>query len=165
MSENMFKITIEGPGMNVNKELPESKVLQVLAIAFPSTSSQPPSADAMQTPDGASQGTNPSQSAKLKQAEMAISEFLADLKIGNNAEKIAAVVLYLKEQRDQPLTSRDELPNWFQKAGEAIPKNITRDLATAVKQRLVAEDHTSAGHYYVTGTGEKALRSSEKSSS
>ena len=96
---------------------------------------------------------------------MAIGEFLADLNIDNNADRIAAIALYLKEQLDQPLISRDELPSWFQRAGETIPKNLVRDLTTAIKQKVVAEDHTSAGHYYITGTGEKKLRSTDKSSS
>lgn len=162
MSENTFKVSIKGPGMDVEKDVSEDKALQVLSVAF-SASPQAPDAHVPRTEPEKSTPTDTKRDVQPKQSALAIGEFMSELKIDNNPERIAAIALYLKEQLDQQFITRDELPGWFQKAGEAAPKNITRDVAAAVKQRVIAEDHNNSGQYYVTGTGEKKLKSQEKS--
>ncbi|MDP9200534.1 MAG: hypothetical protein M3P26_01195 [Gemmatimonadota bacterium] len=87
-----------------------------------------------------------------------IGEFISDLNVKNNAERIAAIALFMDEQQDQRLVPKEDFPSWFQRSGEAPPKNLIRDLQTAVARRLVSEDHSKAGYYFVTKTGTDLLR-------
>ena len=49
---------------------------------------------------------------------------MAELNINNNVERIAAVALYLKDVQGSNRIDKDEITDWFQKAGLATPKNL-----------------------------------------
>ena len=55
----------------------------------------------------------------------------------------------------------DEAGALFQRAGEVPPKNTSRDVNTAVKKRLIAEDAGNPGCYRITKTGEKSISRTE----
>lgn len=93
--------------------------------------------------------------------QMSLAEYLDDANPGNNFERIAAVALYHREVLGQARVPRDDIPKWFQRAGRAVPKNLSRDIRYALKRGLIAEDHAEADKYYVTRKGEELLRSSE----
>jgi hypothetical protein len=83
---------------------------------------------------------------------------MSELVINSNDERIAAIALYLREIDHQSQVTKEELPGWFQRAGEAAPANPTRDLKRAVSNKLLAEDTNTADSYYVISTGANKLR-------
>lgn len=161
MPDKEFKLRIEGPGVDVSQDLNRKQVLQVLSIAF-GDGSEPEinNQNLAEEHSGGDKGGNLDE-GKASSANVSIGEFMADLQVNSNTDRIAAVALYSRDQLSTPQITKDDIPDWFKKAGEAAPKNLPRDLSNAVKRRLIAEDHTDSGHYYVTATGERTLRNSK----
>lgn len=144
MSEKPFKVLVQGPGMSIEREIGEGVLPRLLSLLI---------GDAAQ--EAASSGA---PGAVQREGGTSVGEFLSDLNISSNPERIAGIALFAREVLGRDRIQRDELPEWFQRAGQPAPKNLLRDLKTAVAQRLIAEDHTRAGEYLVTDTGTKTLR-------
>lgn len=162
MPDKEFKLEIKGPGVNISQDLDGKQVLRVLSIAF-GDGSEPEINNQNLAQGGSSGGKEGAGSSETEatSANVSIGEFMADLQISSNIDRIAAVALYLREQLNKPQITKDDVPDWFKRAGEAAPKNLARDLSNAVRRKLIAEDPNNPGHYYVTATGEKNLRNSK----
>lgn len=159
MTDGDYKITIEGPETKVSRavdeEVANSILTQLLGGGSPFTS----------TGQGTStkntrEGNKESESSQTPNS-VPVNEFMAGLNIDNNVDRIAAVALYLRDQLGQRSMNKDEIANWFQKSGQAAPKNLPRDIQSAVKKNLIAEDNNEGGQYFVTNTGENALRNTD----
>jgi hypothetical protein len=144
MSEKPFKITVEGPGISIAREVAESVLPRLMALLVI------PDSAGVAEPHIGRQGGSVSATS--------IGEFLSELNIRSNPERIAGVALFLRETMGRDTVSKDDLPTWFQRAGQPAPKNIHRDIKDAVAQRLIAEDHAHAGEFLVTDTGVRVLR-------
>lgn len=153
MSENIYSVKIDGPGMEFSREVNESQVLQILAVSL----GQDLSSEMRQTSDAAPQMADESIVTKRKSPSVTVGEFISTLEVSNNPERIAAIVLFLQEHHNKQLVSKDVLPEWFQRAGATVPANLSRDLGKAVKRNLIAEDHQKSYHYFVTNTGKQYL--------
>ena len=161
MAGEPYKITIEGPGISVTREVEEKTAFSILSIALGNKSGSgltEQEASISETNTGDEKST---PSSETTTNDVSIGEFMADLKIGNNVERIAAVALYLKDVQGSNRMKKDEVTDWFQKAGLVAPKNLPRDIQSAVKKRLIAEDNNDSERYFVTQTGERTLRATD----
>jgi hypothetical protein len=145
MSEKVFKVKVQGPGISIEREVAEMALARLLPLLL--------LPDSPMTPEDL-----PSSSDQRTASNITIGEFLSDLNIRSNPERIAGIALFLREALDRETVARDELPAWFQRAGQPAPKNLIRDVKAAVAQRLIAEDHARGGEYLVTETGVRTLR-------
>jgi hypothetical protein len=82
-----------------------------------------------------------------------LREFLAESRASTNAVKITALGRYVCHYEGKENFSNDDIKEGFRRAREAIPKNISRDIGTAIKANLIAEAPGKAGRYYVTQKG------------
>lgn len=156
MSDQIFKVTVKGPGTEISRDVEEKQALEILSIALGtkqefSTESESPSEAAEENVEGNKNTTS----------DLSVGEFIADLNIQSNDDRIAAIALFLEEHHDQPHFTKDELSTWFQRVGEKSPSNVPRDLNKAVKNRMIAQDTDDPDYYYVTNTGKEKLRNSE----
>jgi hypothetical protein len=149
--EHEYEVKLDGPGMQVAQKLSRDKALGVLAVLMGTT-----------TPQGgfASGGSQIGREARPDDMSVTIGEFISELNVRNNAERLAAIALYLGDEGGQKLVPKDDFPRLFQQSGEVPPKNLTRDLQIAVARRLLGEDHSKAGYFFVTKTGRNLLRGS-----
>ena len=88
---------------------------------------------------------------------LTVGEYIESVGARKNPEKIVAIGRYLRDRRDQPEFTRDDLRLMFREAHEALPGNLGRDVATTLSQRWIAEESGRKGRYYVTKTGNDAL--------
>ncbi len=76
---------------------------------------------------------------------------------GRNPDKILAIGDYMLECEGAEDFGRVEVKSRFRTAGEAMPKNFTRDFGWALKNGWIAEDPNKPDRFYVTRTGKTAL--------
>lgn len=157
LSEATYTVHLKGPGIEVQREVDEGKVLQIMAIVLNSVTSSPELDRGTPTARIAERKSSGS-SDQAEQPDVSIGEFLAELSISSNLERIAGIALYAKEKLGRSRITKDDALTWFQKAGEPAPKNIHRDFRKAIEQKILAEDHTESGQYYLTATGLNRLR-------
>lgn len=146
-----FSVRVSGPGVEVTRDVDQTTAFQVLSVLMgisPTKRSMPV------------RGVTPDSDEVTDTDDMTIGEFLSELNISNNAERIAGIALFQNERQGERLVAKEDLPSLFQRSGEAPPKNLTRDLRVAITRRLVSEDHAKAGHYFVTKSGTDLLRKS-----
>ncbi|MGH7879905.1 MAG: hypothetical protein ACREQD_10470, partial [Candidatus Binataceae bacterium] len=72
-----------------------------------------------------------------------------------NPSKITALGLYLRAQETESFTSRN-IRDLFVAAGEAAPKNLSRDINRAIQAGWLASRPDQTDAYYITNRGEGA---------
>lgn len=160
MADGAFKVTVQGPDINVTREVSEGLALRIVSLAIGSGSeSAAPERSATTESSTSPNAVAPAQSGQEATPE-SVGEFMSELNINGNSERIAAIALYLRDTKGQPQVTKEELPEWFQRAGEVAPGNLTRDLKKAISDKLLAEDTNTEDSYYVTSTGVNKLRNS-----
>lgn len=147
-----YTVKVSGPGLEMTQDVDQGLARRVVGVLMGWATGT--TAERQRTEPKAGVENN------VLGTDVAIGEFISDLNITNNAERIAAIALYMSEQCGERLVAREVFPAWFQRSGEAPPKNFVRDLKTAVSRKLVSEDHSRAGYYFVTKTGIDRLRGS-----
>lgn len=164
---NTYKITIEGAGLSlareVAKEIGEQVVVLLLTGASPAAQptarhSTPPAHVPHQGHHalGASSAT-PHSGAH---PEVSIREFLDSCAPKRVPDKIAAIGMYLKTHGQQSDFDKNDLISQFESAAESVPKNITRDLKWTLKTGWIALKNGSKDRFYVTNTGKSAVEQS-----
>lgn len=157
MSEQEYTVTIDGPGLRFSQAIDGNTAVEIMARAMnggdvgPVGSLRP--VDYLDT----------EHEVPVSDGPVAISEFLAELDTPGYAEKIAGIILFGREHLDRKRMAIADLPHWFQQAGQSPPTNLPRDVRTAVRKKLISEDTTHAGEYFVTQTGVVALRQTDSS--
>lgn len=151
LDQKSYQLTIEGDNFSFQREINDQQLINVMSEALGQST---PSQRGGHTPVGAS----PAKSRHNGAGQVSVGEFLEELSIKNNSERIAGILFYLKEHEGLETVNRAQIPGWFQKAGQPPPKNFPRDLNKAVSTSIISEDLGKAGHYYVTTKGKKLLR-------
>lgn len=145
-TEPTYSLTLEGNGVTVKRDVPESVARTITALvmggATPSSAPGIPAAGVTALPGAGRQS---------------IREYLNEVGPKRNADTITAIAAYLKEMGQETFT-RDQVKDYFRKAGEPIPGNYNRDFTDALATGWIAEDHTNAGNYYITASGETAMK-------
>jgi hypothetical protein len=98
------------------------------------------------------QGDSPSPSNLKKDP---LSKVIARDEIKGNAEIVTAIIAWAKDRDDKnSLTKADIETYWKDKTNEKVPKNLSRDIAAAVKKGYL---DGSEGNYRVLGYGRREL--------
>jgi hypothetical protein len=153
-----FKVSIKGPGINVEREVPEAQA-NALLVALLTGKPPAPSGDPSHPPASkanASTGGAPGALTTDVEAD-SLAGYLAAANARTGPEKITCIGAYLKKYEKVESFDRSALEERFPAAGESVPKNLPRDLKEAVRRGWIASKVGEAGTYYVTGSGLKAI--------
>lgn len=138
-----YKLKLEGDGVTVNREIPETVALEILAAVMGGS----PTPRAGRVPArGGSAGRGPS-----------LREHFDDVEPKRNPDKILAIAYFLKEQRGVDSFSPDDIKREFKGAGEPVPGNWARDWRWTIQNGWIAADSEDPESFWVTGKGEKAV--------
>jgi hypothetical protein len=86
-------------------------------------------------------------------------EFLTASRATTNAEQITALGHYMCDHEAKDDFSNDDIRESFRRAREGIPKNIPRDVGTAIKSGWLHEAPGKSGRYYLTNAGMQLVQS------
>ncbi len=163
MTENStYKISIEGAGLSLEREVPKDIGEQVVVLLLTGTAAVPQAAQpatgaglptptmAQRTHTAPPQKTNP-------HPDTSIREFLDSSGAKRVPDKITAIGQYLKTHNHQMDFDKNDLILHFESAAEAVPKNISRDLKWTLKAGWIALKSGSKDRYYVTNSGKTAV--------
>lgn len=89
---------------------------------------------------------------------LSVREFLQQHEAKRIPDQIASIALYLKEHNNSPVFTKKDLVKGFEDAQEPVPKNLPRDVAWTVKIGWIAPKTGQRNSYYLTGTGEAAVK-------
>ena len=149
-----YKVSIKGPGINVDRGVSEAQASQLLIALL--TGRAPATTSAAH---GLRESKLSSDASVQSIDSDSIAEYLGATSAKISPEKIAAIGSFLKHRRNKTSFNRDDLEASFLEAAESIPKNLPRDIKNAVRSRWIAPKPGEKGVYYVTGTGFKAVNS------
>jgi hypothetical protein len=90
---------------------------------------------------------------------VSLGEFLAESRATTNAEQITALGHYICHHEAKDDFSKGDITEGFRRAREGIPKNLPRDVGTAIKSGWIHEAPGKSGRYYVTNTGVQLVQS------
>ncbi len=149
-----YSLTVTGRGVTVKRTITDDQLVTVLGIVLGGTpmvaNTMAPTAMTGLRTQGSSRGSG--------RPAVALREFLNQAAPKTFPQKLVVLALYQRESQGKDFTGRDEFKALLQRAGEGIPKNLGRDISNAVKAGWLEEDHEELGRYYVTRTGEEAVR-------
>lgn len=160
MSEvQTYKIKIEGAGLSVDREVPKDIGDQIVVLLLTGRRTQ----ETNGTDQSGAQGPGASGSQIRYKApdsvvDMSIREFLDDRQAKRVPDKIAAIGVYLRDHREQPSFTREDLVNNFEDAADPVPKNIARDIKWTLKAGWIAQRTGQKDLYYVTQSGNNAVQ-------
>jgi len=152
-----YRIRVDGDGLTLDIHVGSALAGSILQLAMGGGSATP----AASPQGGIAREIAPSTVAPPQppagRPELTLGEYLAESEAKTNVDKITAVGEYLAEHSNQPNFTLDDVRAQLLAIREDVPKNLHRDMASAAKARYIAEDTSSKGSYYVTGTGRTAI--------
>src|SRR5437016_8254406 len=136
-----FALTLVGDGISIEKKVDRQTAMAVVAAVL--TGGAAVAAVERMEPDD------------RPRAKLALSprEFLNESRASTNAEQITALGHYICHHEGKENFSNGDLRDAFRRAHEVIPKNIPRDVGSAIKAGCIHEAPGKSGRYYVTNTG------------
>lgn len=146
-SDGAFKITVEGDGLSITREIDASALRRVLHVIL--GGNDVPEA----SPDGGAVGAQDSSS----RPEVSLREYLTASGAKRHPDRIVAIGHYIEVHEGRAGFSRDDIKARFRSAGEAPPGNFPRDFAIALKSGWIAQDAKNPGQLYVTRSGQAAI--------
>lgn len=146
----IYKLTLKGDGVTIDKEVAEETARQVVALVMGGAA---PAHSAAPARNHSQQGG----SAVLREGKSP-REYLDEVGAKKNPELITAIGQMLFEQGIESFNSSD-LKAQFRGAGEVTPANLGRDIRTAQSSGWIAADPSNAMHFYVTDAGRRAIAS------
>lgn len=142
-----FALKLVGEGINIDKKVNKKVAMAVFAALFGGGAAAVP-AEPAETDDRPR--TKPALSPR---------EFLTESGASNNAKKITALGHYMRDHEAKENFSKEDIKESFRRAHEAIPKNLPRDVGTAIESGWIHEAPGKAGRYYITNTGMQLVES------
>jgi hypothetical protein len=148
--EREYDLTLKGAGVTIERRIPESLALSVVALVMGGV----PASNPLRRPASV-------QGLAIRPAVVGqgvtVGEFMTAVEAKRNPDKILAFGAFISDELSRPTFTRDEVRSMFQQAAEPLPANFHRDFTWAVSNRWLGEQVGTPGAYYVTGTGRKAL--------
>jgi hypothetical protein len=136
-----FALTLTGDGISIEKRVSKEVALAVVAAVL---GNGPTPATAAHRDTDQRRVFGPASSPR---------EFLRESHASTNPQKIATFGYYVCQHEAKENFSTEDLKEQFRKAHEVIPRNVSRDLGTAIKMGWVHEVPDKRGRYYMTNTG------------
>jgi hypothetical protein len=147
-SADPFRVTLHGPGVQVDKQIDQAAALAILRVALGDMNV---SASTVEPPKGA-------EAAEKQRPRLSLREYLDSVDARSNPEKITAFGSYLRGHAGQEDFTREDIKASFRSAGETLPANLPRDFGSAAQNGWIAEDPAKGGRFYVTRKGEEAVK-------
>jgi hypothetical protein len=147
-TEKGFRLKLTGEGMNLDRAVAPDIAQHIVALVLGGSAPAGSELQSALRPPGS--GTD--------RATLSVREFLEQSQAKRIPEQIATIGLYLKTHNNAAVFSRKDLIKGFEDAQEPVPKNLPRDAAWAVKIGWIAPKSGQKNSYYLTGTGEAAVR-------
>jgi len=145
-----YKLTLEGGGLKVNREVDEAVALQVLAAVMGGGGISPT------VLSGGTRSAQPSQSRTQTGSLLSLREHMDEFEPKRNPDKILAIAAYLTDTREMETFTPDEVKREFKNASEPVPANYSRDWNWTVANGWIAKSD-EPGEFYVTLKGRDAL--------
>jgi hypothetical protein len=140
-----FALTLVGDGISIEKRVNKQVAMAVVAAVLGNG------------PTAVAGGHRNADQRPLSRLASSPREFLTDSGATNNPQKIVTLGYYICQNEESENFSNDDLREHFRKAHEAIPKNISRDLGSAIKAGWIHETPGKTGRYYITNTGRRLV--------
>lgn len=150
MSSENFTVKVTGPGVSIEQEITKQLAQQIIAALF---SGGMKTSQATFDQEGSLRGI----SDKDDGIELSIREFVDKYEPKRKVDFIATFGLFLKEHRNQPIFTREDLISCFEDSGESVPANLSRDIEWAISAGLIATKNGFKDQYYVTQSGKVAI--------
>ena len=99
----------------------------------------------------------PGQPAGGVDEDLSMSEYTSTHNAARNIEKITAIGEFLKIHRGKTTFTNEDIVSGFEEAGDAVPKNLARDMVWAKKVGWIAPKTGADGEYFVTTSGRTAI--------
>ncbi len=141
------RIEITGPGLSVTRSLPMQRLpalLDYLLRQEQEPSSAPP------TPGPAAEDTPAADSWR-----QGLRAYYDDKRPATNPERIAVLGRFVEVAEGRTSFSKEELRHRFLSAEVPLPRNFSRDFATAVRRGYLVA--LSDGYSYLVGSGVRRL--------
>ncbi len=156
MSEDTnYKITIEGPGVEITREVSEEiwQKAIVLTLTGASTIDNSASQRAQET------GDTRVECAKeaIDMPKISIGEFISEHNATRYPDKIVAIGCYIYEYRGKERFTGDDIKSLFVEAAEKVSRNIARDIRWTLSNNWIAMDPNTKS-FYVTQKGFSAVK-------
>lgn len=152
----MYKVTVEGPGMNLEREVtPEvgDQVAVMLLKAGIVKDSDPRTAAVAPVVEEAAP-----QTPVADKQSLSIREYLLNHEPKRMIDKIVAMGAYLTEYRGKKYFSSNDILALFEEAAEKPPGNFARDLKWSRSAGWIAPRQNVKGEYFVTHLGMEAVK-------
>jgi len=144
---NVYTLKLNGPGIDLDKEINEETLNRVMGVLFRSS------------------GNSDFQHVELNQVpraatheDMTLREFINDVEPSTKPRMITTIAYYLFEHEGKSHFRKEDIKERFAEAKEQMPANFDRDLSAAIKHGWVTEDRNNPKTYYITRTGIKSVR-------
>jgi hypothetical protein len=144
---NLYTLKLNGPGIDLDKEITEETLNKVMGVLFESPR-DPHSRqlESTQVPHAATQ------------EDMTLREFINDVEPSTKPRMITTIAYYLFEHEGKSHFRKEDIKERFAEAKEQMPANFDRDLSAAMKHGWLTEDRNNPKTYYITRTGIKSVR-------
>src|SRR5262245_9402684 len=129
-SSDPFRVTLHGPGVQVDKQVEQAAALAILRVALGDMNVNGATTE---SPKGA-------ETLEKQRPRLSLREYLDSVDASSNPEKITAFGSYLRDHMGQEDFTRDDIKASFRSAGESLPANIPRDFGSAAQNGWIAED-------------------------
>jgi hypothetical protein len=164
MTDSEYSIRLEGQGLTVDQQVTKEVALTILNLVMGGSAAHPgPTvAAAAPVPPAHVPPPAPEADASIPVVEShgtskSVGEFVDEVEAKRNPDKIVAMGVWLKGLGEDRFTS-DRIKPLFQAAGEPTPANFARDWRWAVTAKWIAQSHDDPKSFYVTASGEKAVK-------
>lgn len=141
------KIHIEGEGLSFDGSTTFSKAAQIIAFVKGSVNESAPEGSA----------TRPPVLMPVVNPGMSPRQVLVEANAKTNPQKLTALGKYLCDKYQRTTFSLSEAVEMIKRAGESMPRNLSRDLKAAVMLDYIYEDTENKGEYFLTDKARSAV--------
>jgi hypothetical protein len=160
MSDETYKVSIKGPGLALERQVPKTISDQLVVLLLTGNPSRVITSPAG-TPAGAGNRhvttASPGDTGKGVEQDLSIREYLDSTNAKRVPDKITAIGAYLAQGGRADFTKAD-LVSSFEAASESVPKNLGRDLRWTSKAAWIAARTGKKDTWYVTKSGHEAIK-------
>jgi hypothetical protein len=147
-SQEKYRVKVEGPGLNLDREISPEVVGKIVMLIIAGSSAQ-----TFQDRTGQYLTINETISNDLQAPSLSVREYMDIHQPKRNPDKITAIGCFLNEYRAKSTFTKSDLEILFQEAAEPIPGNLPRDLKWAIRAGWVAVKPDDKSVFYVTKKG------------
>ena len=154
--ETKYTVTIEGPGVRVEQQVPKALLPQLMAMLI---NVHIPTATAALTQRSVVSGAT-SRLTESSDRPLSLMEYLEDINARRIPERILGMANYLTEvTRQSPggTFAKADIRPCFKAAGDPMPANFSRDWQLVVQAGWVAQESGDGDLYFVTRRGKTAI--------